>query len=108
MGRRSRGCKAMSVDALLTLPNLVGAFAILNLWTFMLFGFDKTRAEEGSWRISEATLLGWAFIGGTIGAYAGRAVFRHKTRKEPFSSQLHGTAFIQTIIAGLAGGWFLI
>jgi uncharacterized membrane protein YsdA (DUF1294 family) len=91
----------------LTLPNAIAAFALVNLWTFMLFGLDKIRAEEGSWRVSEGTLLAWAFIGGTIGAYAGRAVFRHKTRKQPFSSHLHQTAFLHAIAAALAGGWFL-
>ena len=73
----------------------------------MLFGFDKLRAEAGSWRISEGTLLTWAFIGGSIGAYAGRAIFRHKTRKQPFSSHLHQTAVIHAIAVAFAGGRFL-
>ncbi len=90
-----------------TPANIVSAFIILNVWTFMLFGIDKIRAENGSWRVSEATLLFWAFLGGSIGAYAGRAVFRHKTRKQPFSSHLHQTAFLHVIATGIAGGWFL-
>lgn len=97
----------MTLATLLTLPHIIGAFAIINLVTFMLFGFDKLRAEAGSWRISEGTLLTWAFTGGSIGAYAGRAVFRHKTRKQPFSSHLHQTAVIHAIAAAFAGGWFL-
>jgi uncharacterized membrane protein YsdA (DUF1294 family) len=51
-------------------------------------------------------LLTWAFLGGTFGAYAGRALFRHKTRKQPFSSYLHQTAILQAFAAALAGGWF--
>lgn len=97
----------MTLATLLTLPHIIGASAIINLVTFMLFGFDKLRAEAGSWRISEGTLLTWAFIGGSIGAYAGRRVFRHKTRKQPFSSHLHQTAVIHAIAAAFAGGWFL-
>lgn len=97
----------MTLITLLTLPHIIGTLAIINLVTFMLFGFDKLRAEAGSWRISEGTLLTWAFIGGSIGAYAGRAVFRHKTRKQPFSSHLHQTAVIHAIAAAFAGGWFL-
>lgn len=97
----------MPLDYLLTLPNIIAAFALVNLWTFMLFGFDKIRAEQGSWRVSEGTLLAWAFFGGSIGAYAGRAVFRHKTRKQPFSSHLHQTAVIHAAAAAAAGGWFL-
>jgi uncharacterized membrane protein YsdA (DUF1294 family) len=75
---------------------------LVNLWTFMLFGLDKIRAEEGTWRVSEGTLLIWAFLGGTIGAYAGRAIFRHKTRKQPFSSHLHQIAILQVCATVLA------
>ena len=92
---------------LLSLPHIIGAFALINIWTFMLFGLDKIRAEEGSWRISEGALLAWAFFGGSVGAYAGRAIFRHKTRKQPFSSHLHQTAIIHAFAAVLGGGWLL-
>lgn len=97
----------MNIATLLTLPNALAAFALVNLWTFMLFGFDKIRAEEGTWRVSEGALLAWAFFGGSIGAYAGRALFRHKTRKQPFSSHLHQTAILQVFAVTLAGGWML-
>jgi len=73
----------------------------------MLFGFDKIRAEDGTWRVSEGTLLTWAFFGGSIGAYAGRAIFRHKTRKQPFSRHLHQTAILHVFAAALARGWML-
>jgi uncharacterized membrane protein YsdA (DUF1294 family) len=97
----------MPFNTLLTLPNALGLFALVNLWTFILFGLDKIRAEAGTWRVSEGTLLIWAFFGGTIGAYAGRAVFRHKTRKQPFCSHLHQTAILHAVAAALAGGWML-
>ena len=73
----------------------------------MLFGFDKIRAEAGTWRVSEGTLLTLAFLGGSIGAYAGRALFRHKTRKQPFSSHLHQTAILHVFAVTLIGGWML-
>jgi uncharacterized membrane protein YsdA (DUF1294 family) len=47
------------------------------------------------------------FWGGTIGAYVGRALFRHKTRKQPFSSHLHQTAILQGFAVALVGGWML-
>lgn len=71
----------------------------INLIAFVAFGIDKSLAEAGRWRVSEATLLGWAFLGGTPGAYAGRALFRHKTRKQPFSNELHGIAILQAALA---------
>jgi uncharacterized membrane protein YsdA (DUF1294 family) len=92
----------MNLPTLLTLPNALGLFALVNLWTFMLFGFDKIRAAQGTSRVSEG-----AFLGGTIGAYAGRALFRHKIRKQPFSSHLHQTAILQGFAVALVGGWML-
>jgi uncharacterized membrane protein YsdA (DUF1294 family) len=80
---------------------------LLNAWTFMLFGFDKLRAEAGTWRIAESTLLGFALIGGSAGAFLGRHVFRHKTRKEPFSSDLRRIAILQAIAAAAGTGWLL-
>ena len=92
---------------LLSPLNFVLAFCILNVWTFMLFGFDKQHAEAGRWRIAESTLLGLAVCGGTIGAYAGRAIFRHKTRKVPFSRSLHQIAVSQSFLIVSGAGWFL-
>ncbi|MEC3951106.1 DUF1294 domain-containing protein [Sphingobium sp. HWE2-09] len=53
-----------------------------------MFGIDKRRARRGLRRVSERKLLCWALAGGTVGALAGRHVFRHKTRKRPFSRLL--------------------
>jgi len=92
----------MPFNTLLTLPNALGLFALINLITFLLFGLDKIRARAGSKRVSEGTLLIWAFFEGTIGAYAGRAVFRHKTRKQPFSRHLHKIAILHVCAAMLA------
>ena len=64
-------------------------------------------AEGGRRRIRESTLLSWAMVGGTFGAYAGRAVFRHKTRKQPFSAQLHGIAILQAVALAALAGWML-
>jgi uncharacterized membrane protein YsdA (DUF1294 family) len=97
----------MALSTLLTPANIVSAIVILNIWTFMLFGIDKIKAERGSWRVSEAGLLFAAFLGGTIGAYAGRNVFRHKTRKQPFTSNLHGIAAFQMIAAAASIGYML-
>lgn len=52
---------------------------VINILTFAVYGNDKWKARQGSWRISEATLLMLAVIGGTIGALLGMQVWRHKT-----------------------------
>jgi uncharacterized membrane protein YsdA (DUF1294 family) len=77
------------------------AFVLVNGWTVLCFWQDKQRARAGAWRISEASLLGLALIGGSPGAFFARAVFRHKTRKQPFGTVLY---FIAAIQAGAAIG----
>lgn len=90
---------------LLTPANIAAALAAINLAAFAAFGIDKARAERGAWRVQESTLLGLALLGGTPGAYAGRKVFRHKTRKQPFSGQLFAIAVLQASALGLWIGW---
>lgn len=58
---------------------------IINLVAFAAFGVDKWKAEHGKWRIPEATLLGLAFFGGSIGALAGMYLFHHKTKHKKFT-----------------------
>ncbi len=84
-----------ALATLLRPENIVTAISAMNFAAFAAVGIDKARAEQGAWRISEETLLLLAFFGGTIGAYAGRAMFRHKTRKQPFSGQLRAVAALQ-------------
>ena len=43
----------------------------VNSTTFLLYGIDKYKAKKNKWRISEATLLIIAGIGGGIRAWAG-------------------------------------
>ena len=52
---------------------------VINIVTFLVYGIDKWKAKQGNWRISEATLLILAVIGGSIGALLGMKVWRHKT-----------------------------
>lgn len=90
-----------------TPAGIATALILLNLAAFLAFGIDKARAEAGAWRVQESTLLLLALLGGTLGAYAGRAVFRHKTRKQPFSARLHGMAAVQGLMLGAWLGWGL-
>ena len=95
------------MPTLLTPATLTAAFLALNLLTFTLFGIDKAKARVGAWRVAETTLLMLAFFGGTLGAYAGRAVFRHKTRKQPFNSNLFAIAVVQVLGLGALIGWWI-
>ena len=56
----------------------------VNIATFFLYGIDKYKAKKGRWRISEATLLMIAVIGGSIGAWSGMRLWHHKTMHKKF------------------------
>ena len=57
---------------------------VVNTLTFLLYGIDKYKAKKARWRISEATLLMMAVIGGGIGAWAGMRLWHHKTMHKKF------------------------
>lgn len=97
----------MSFTEIASAANISTAFISINFAAFAAFGIDKIKAEAGSWRIAESTLLMLALVGGTAGAYAGRKLFRHKTRKQPFSTTLQSIAMLQAFALALGGGWFL-
>lgn len=58
--------------------------AVINVVTFFVYGVDKWKAKKSKWRVSEATLLGLAVIGGSIGAWLGMKTWHHKTLHEKF------------------------
>ncbi len=58
---------------------------IINIITFLIYGYDKFQAKRGGWRVPEKVLHGLALAGGFIGGWIGRAVFHHKTRKPIFT-----------------------
>ena len=57
---------------------------VINVVAFVVYGVDKYKAKHGRWRIPEATLLGLAVIGGSIGAWLGMRVWHHKTMHKKF------------------------
>lgn len=56
----------------------------INLTAFLVFGFDKLRAKRGGRRVPERTLFLLAGLLGSVGAWLGMQVFRHKTRHTSF------------------------
>ncbi len=54
--------------------------AVMSLVAFILYAADKKKAKKGKWRIPEATLLGFGFCGGAVGALLAMNVLRHKTK----------------------------
>ncbi len=58
---------------------------VINFITLAAYAIDKINACEGRSRIRIVTLLGLAFIGGSIGALVAMYLFRHKTQKDYFA-----------------------
>ena len=71
---------------------------VITIVTFLVYGIDKWKAKQGSWRISEATLLILAIIGGSIGALLGMKVWHHKTMHKKFKYGLPLILLVQTAL----------
>mgnify|MGYP003446873621 CR=1 FL=1 len=57
---------------------------IINLVAFVCYGVDKLMAKRNARRISELALLLLALLGGSVGAWLGMQVWRHKTKHAKF------------------------
>ena len=67
----------------------------INAVTFIIYGIDKYKAKKAKWRISEATLLLLAVLGGSIGAWMGMKVWHHKTMHKKFKYGIPAILLIQ-------------
>ena len=85
---------------------ICGILLTFNLLTFIIYGIDKFKAKKAKWRIPESTLLLLAVFGGSIGAWLGLQVWRHKTQHKKFyigipmilTLQVIATIYILTLI----------
>lgn len=88
--------------------------ALINLMTFLVFGFDKLKAKykekhEGARRVPEKTLFLLAALGGSVGALLGMRVWRHKTLHRSFRIGIPLILAVQILIpAGLWLYWNVV
>ena len=90
----------------MTGPEVVVAawYLVASLTTGLLYAVDKSAARRGTHRVSEATLQGWAWLGGFAGALAGQQLLRHKSRQP----RMIVSAWLALAVHALAwGGWGL-
>lgn len=73
-------------------------FSSINLFSFLLFGIDKYKAEIDGWRISEKRLFLISFFGGIFGSLIGMKLFRHKTKKSNFKLVMFGITLWNIIL----------
>ncbi len=76
--------------------------AAITVVTFIVYGIDKWKAQHKRWRIPESALLGLAAIGGSVGAWLGMKVWRHKTQHKKFK---YGVPAILAAQVALAVWW---
>ena len=80
--------------------------AAINVVTFFMYGVDKWKAKRSKWRVSEATLIWMAVLGGSVGAWFGMKAWHHKTQHKKFKYGLPLILFMQ--IAAAVGIWYLV
>ena len=77
---------------------LVCYLLAINAVTFIVYGIDKYKAKKAKWRISEATLLLLAVLGGSAGAWVGMKVWHHKTMHKKFKYGIPAILLIQIVL----------
>jgi len=63
---------------------MIAYLASINVVTIAYYGHDKLMAQHRGRRVPELVLHGLAIAGGSLGAFAGMKLFRHKTLKGTF------------------------
>jgi uncharacterized membrane protein YsdA (DUF1294 family)/cold shock CspA family protein len=110
----------LSLSLLLVLPLVAAMQSPVDLWivvavAFVLswsswrqYAFDKRCAQTKAWRIPEASLHFWDFVGGWPGGYLAQKYYRHKTVKGSFQFVFWGTVCLyQWIAFDYLGDWSL-
>jgi uncharacterized membrane protein YsdA (DUF1294 family) len=104
LGSLIAGVAAFVILWWLGLSPLLAWMAGWSIPAFAMYGIDKRQAQNDGWRVPEIVLHGLALIGGIVGAWAGRYVFRHKTQKSAFTVVL----VIASILWGAIAIWALL
>jgi len=72
---------------------------IINVVAFISFAIDKMNAKNHKSRIRIVTLLGLAFIGGSLGGILAMYLLHHKTKKDYFAVGIPLIMVMQLVLA---------
>ena len=72
---------------------------LINALGFLLMLIDKWKAKHNRWRIPEATLMGVAALGGSVGSLLGMYTVRHKTKHIKFTLGIPVILVVQVFAA---------
>lgn len=84
----------------------IAVVVVLSLVAFVVYGFDKRRAQKDGHRVPEKTLHMMSLFGGWPGALMGQQVFRHKTQKLGFRIMFWLCVMLHVAVVG--GGVYLL
>ena len=81
--------------------------AVINFIAFVAYAVDKVNAAKHRSRIKIVTLLGLAFVGGSVGSLLAMYLLRHKTRKDYFTVGVPLIMIMQVVVIFYAmnAGW---
>ena len=82
-------------------PYLLLWILVWTILVFALMGIDKWKAKREAWRVPEKVLFLSALAGGSIGALAGMAFFRHKTLHWSFRIGMPAILVLQVVLLAL-------
>ncbi len=96
--KRKNSSRSIAITISLLFLTLVGISALTNkiiflvlpfylaisLFTFILYAFDKSAAQNNRWRTKENTLHLFSLLGGWPGGMIAQQTLRHKSKKQPF------------------------
>ncbi len=82
---------------------VVYVYAIMSVFTFLIYAKDKHAAKRGAWRTSESKLHMFSLLGGWPGAAIGQSFLRHKSKKLSFRI----TYWVTVIVNCTALCWLL-
>lgn len=71
-----------------------------SFFTWLIYAWDKSRAQMRGWRVAEDTLHLLSLLGGWPGAFVAQQQFRHKTGKRSFRVVFWLTVLINVAILG--------
>lgn len=79
------------------------AYPVMGMITYGVYAHDKVQAQEGRFRVPEATLHALELLGGWLGGYIAQERLRHKTAKVSYQ-----TTFWAIVILHFVGwAWWL-
>ncbi len=78
----------------------------INVFGFLLMGWDKGKAKKEQWRVPERRFFLVAFLGGSLGCWLGMQKFRHKTKHPVFVIGIPAIFVLQVLIVCMVYGKF--